>query len=52
MKALRLEKGDAAFYRHEDMVVAKYTAKKDQMGSQRRCTFLAHSTCSCHRTYK
>ena len=30
MKALRLEKGDAAFYQHEDVVVAKYRAKKDR----------------------
>ena len=30
MKTLRLEKGDAAFYQHEDVVVAKYTAKKNR----------------------
>ena len=30
MKTLRLEKGDAAFYQHEDVVVAKYRAKKDR----------------------
>ena len=30
MKALRLEKGDAAFYQHEDVVVAKYRAKKNR----------------------
>ena len=30
MKALRLEKGDVAFYQHEDMVVGKYRAKKDR----------------------
>ena len=28
-KPPRLEKGNAAFYRHEDMVVAKYKAKND-----------------------
>ena len=31
MKALRFEKGDAAFYQHEDVVVAKYRAKKDRI---------------------
>ena len=30
MKALRLEKGDAAFYLQENMVVTKYRAKKDR----------------------
>ena len=30
MKALRLEKGDATFYQHEDVVVAKYRLKKDR----------------------
>ena len=34
MKALRLEKGDAAFYQHEDVVVAKYRAKKNRMNGK------------------
>ena len=28
MKAMRIEQGDAAFYQHKDVVVAKYRAKK------------------------
>ena len=39
MKVLRPEKGDAAFYQHEDVVVAK--TKTEQMESQRRSMFLA-----------
>ena len=31
IKALRLGKGDAAFYQHEDVVVANYRAKKNRM---------------------
>ena len=34
MKALRLEKCDAAFYQHEDVVVAKYRAKKTRMNGK------------------
>ena len=42
MKALRLEKGNAAFYQHEDVVVASIEQRKtDQMESQRRSMFLA-----------
>ena len=42
MKALRLEKGDAALYQHEDVIVAKYRAKKNRLnGSQRKSMFLA-----------
>ena len=42
MKALRFEKGDAAFYQHKYVVVAKYRAKKNRLNeSQRRYLFLA-----------
>ena len=34
MKALRLEIGDAAFYQHEDVVVAKYRAKKNRLNGK------------------
>ena len=34
MKTLRLEKGDAAFYQHKDVVVAKYRAKKNRMNGK------------------
>ena len=30
MKAPRLEKGDAAFYQHEEVVVEKYRTKKNR----------------------
>ena len=36
MKELRLEKGDAAFYQHEDVVVAKYRAKKDRTNGKQK----------------
>ena len=39
---LRLEKGDLAFYQHEDMVVAKYRAKKERSnGKSKEAMFLA-----------
>ena len=42
MKALRPEKSDAVFYPHEDVVVAKYRAKKDR--SNGKLKGYVHST--------
>ena len=40
MKALRLEKDDAAFYQHEDVVVAKYRAKKDRSNEKPKAVYV------------
>ena len=51
MEALRLENIDAAFYQHEDVVAAKYSAKKDRSNGKPKEVYVL-STCSCHGTYK
>ena len=51
MKVLRLEKGDAAFYQHIDVVVAKYRAKKHRSNGKPKKVYVlstAHSPAMGH----
>ena len=45
MKALRLDKGYAAFYQHEDMVVVKYRAKKDRSNGKPEEVYVLSTAC-------
>ena len=44
MKAQRLEKDDAAFYQHEDMVVTKYRGKKDRPNGKPNGVYVLNAT--------
>ena len=44
MKELRLEKGDATFYQYEDVVVAKYRAKKNRSNGKPKEVYVLSTT--------